>query len=196
MSTLSISILSHFILRTGMYIPSLTKDNAVSFLTGFQAGNKHNFNLIENISKHLENEYNIYGSNLGWPNQIEIYSTNKGLKWISGFKKISLEIFCLKLESNEIVEIQKAIKELIQRIIENIELKDSYPKSLWIDEWLGLVNLQKDWFFKLWSQEELNLIIEMNNEINRMNFIPEEIDDAFNNLLILTNKYKTTYNNI
>ncbi|MBD0403498.1 hypothetical protein [Flammeovirga sp. EKP202] len=92
---IDIIFLELFVHRLNMYIPSVTKDNIISFIHGYESGKKQN-DLTQTISELLESKYNIEKKACGWPHQIQTYSKRKRLSWVDGFKLIINEIIELK----------------------------------------------------------------------------------------------------
>ncbi|MEO6252973.1 MAG: hypothetical protein ABIO79_06695 [Ferruginibacter sp.] len=81
----------HFINRTGIYIPIIDKENIISFLSGYEIGTNGECAFIHNLSEYIEKEYKIERTSIGWPGQVQQYSTENNLEWVTSFKKIASE---------------------------------------------------------------------------------------------------------
>lgn len=80
-----------FLSKPNLWISSINKSSVVSFIHGFEAGAKNCF-FTNQIKQYMEMEFEIFGSNQGWPNQISIYAKKNGLEWDDAFFKISIKI--------------------------------------------------------------------------------------------------------
>ena len=86
-----IEILDHFLTKTSMWIHPINEATIVSFIHGFEArASKKTFTT--KVQKYLESEYDIYGSNLGWPQQIRIYSEKNSITWVEAFLEIGKQM--------------------------------------------------------------------------------------------------------
>lgn len=195
MGVIKLNTLTHFILRTGMWVPSPAKDTVTAFIYGYEAGSKDELKLSVEIKDYLERKFDITGSAMGWPYQVEQYSKKNGIDWISGFKRISMDILVNNLEQGD--DFDRAIREYVERIIERLENYEGFLNSSYLNDWLGIVCFDYDWFMKLWNKNQTELLREMDKEMRVIKLLPKTGNDSFNNLLILQHKYqklKTTYN--
>ena len=192
MGVIKLNTLTHFVLRTGMWVPKPAKDTVTAFINGYEAGSSDEFKLSVEIKNYLERKLDITGSAMGWPYQIEQFSAKNGINWISGFKRISIDILADNVEQGE--DFDKAIREYVERILERLENYEDFSNSTYLDNWLGIVCCENDWFVKLWNKSQMDLIIEMNEEIKGIKLSPETGKSSFNNLLCLKHEYEKLKN--
>lgn len=83
----SLEKISHFLTRTSMWIYPINETSIVSFIQGFEAGIGKNIFTTE-LTRYLESEYEIYGSNQGWPRQILLYAEKRNITWSEAFLEI------------------------------------------------------------------------------------------------------------
>lgn len=133
----------------GMYIPSVDKNNVMSFLIGYQIDKE--FFFSNKIQSYLE-ERGISSNALGMPEQVEQYAEHRNLDWVTAFIQISLEITA-KEDKNLIVDLN--LKSRIKGIIHRIE---SPVTDSWIQDWLSFCNSDEKWFRDLWLESEWNII--------------------------------------
>lgn len=85
------SILKHLLDKPKMWVNPLNETSIVSFIHGFEARTGHR-EFTDKIKEYLQDEYDIFGSSLGWPYQIRIYAENQNIDWISAFQEIGNKI--------------------------------------------------------------------------------------------------------
>lgn len=77
-----------FLKRPLMFIRTLNQNEVIAFVGGFEWGGETV--ITSGIKTHLEDKYQITGSNQGWPRQIEIYSKRKRITWFEAFQEVAL----------------------------------------------------------------------------------------------------------
>ncbi len=87
MKNKELKTLEHFLTRTSRWIHPTNKTSIVSFIHGFEAGIEKKSFTYE-IKEYLESEYEIYGSNQGWPHQIFLYAEKRKITWNEAFIEI------------------------------------------------------------------------------------------------------------
>ncbi|MCA0133951.1 hypothetical protein [Winogradskyella alexanderae] len=91
MTNKEVKTLEHFFDRTFMWIHPIDRNTITSFIHGFEAGSDNKF-FTTLLKKHLESEYNIFGSNQGWPNQVRLYAEKKEIDWNEAFFELGKTI--------------------------------------------------------------------------------------------------------
>jgi len=145
----NLKTIASFILRMGMYIYPIDKNNAISFLTGFEIDKEFFFST--KIKTYLE-ERGILSNSLGMRGQIQQYADDKHLDWLTAFIQISLEIIASEEKDMlKDLKLTNRIKGIIHRI-------ESPVANSWIQEWLAFCNSDKKWFQDLWKESEWSII--------------------------------------
>lgn len=84
-------LLTFFLKRMGMYIHPINRNTIVSFIHGFETAARSR-TFTEELKNYLEISYQIYGSNQGWPRQVELLAENWGVSWEDGFVQVATVI--------------------------------------------------------------------------------------------------------
>ena len=151
-----------FTLRIGMYTGKENRDTVTSFLHGYEIGRNNECNFIEQLMKSIEEEYEIKSRATGWTGQIEMVAEKLEMDWITIFKKQSLKLLTSKFTEPIKEEFASSIKSRINGKMLGIE---NHFRRDWITDWFGIVDLQSDWFIELWSDEELKLMKNIEEEL-------------------------------
>lgn len=164
-----LNTLMHFITRTGMYIGKVTDDSIISFIHGYEIGTEGKCNLTSSISELLSSQYGIKKMATGWPDQIREYGIKNNLNWVTSFRKISLKYFYETQDFNEDSEFKNSLKSRIESKIGqlNLEWVDSNFVD-WCDEWKGFVDVKEENFRTIWTDKELKIICDLDNEIDKI----------------------------
>lgn len=93
-----IETLLHFIERTGMHVYHINEISIESWIHGFEEG-INNKVFSTTLKEYIELNYDIYGSNRGWPRQIELYSEKYKKDWNESFLEIA-KIIVEKITKN------------------------------------------------------------------------------------------------
>jgi hypothetical protein len=175
-----------FILRTSMYTGEETKDRIVPFLNGYEIGTENQCFFTLQLRKCLEDRYYYEYRALGWPYQVDQFAKKRGLSWVSGFKRVSLELI---YESNT-SEFEQKFNDHIRKWIENRigNIKLHFGRG-WVDNWIGICDVRQNWFRKIWAKEELQLLIQLNKEIGSIIKQAKEQIKPTNKLLGLAEKF-------
>lgn len=179
--------LEHFVFRTQMYLPSVSRDTIVSFLSGYSLLKKP-FLFFENIRSYLKDNFGIVSESLSWAGLIDEYSKHKAISWVASFKKISLDIFANQDNVGN-TDLHKATKFFIANQISYFSYDYFNKNSNWMDNWIGVVAYDKQWFKDLFSNKELSLIKEINNEVYSI-YLNSVEEDRINNLLLLKYEFE------
>lgn len=147
-----------FVIRMGMYIYPVDKQNIMSFITGYQIDKE--FFFSEKIKQYLE-ENGLKIDSLGVTEQIQKYSNIHNIEWSTGFIQIALNIIAKKDD--------KILQELkIANRIRGIIYRIKYPiETSWIQDWLSFCNLTEKWFCNLWTEKELKVIELIDCEVKK-----------------------------
>lgn len=86
-----IEILEYLLDKTGLMVYPINKISIINFIYGFEAGIGHN-TFTSELKEYLEGKYDIYGSNPGWPRQVQLYAEKNNLEWSEAFIKIGKTI--------------------------------------------------------------------------------------------------------
>ncbi|MDC1162591.1 hypothetical protein OAT18_04035 [Tenacibaculum sp.] len=157
-----INFLSFFTLRIGMYTGKENKDTISAFIHGFEAGRDNDCKFIENLTNSIEKEYSIDTKATGWIEQIELLAERTESDWVTVFKKQSLKILIKELTQLSKKEFSISLRKRMSGKING--LKYNFCKS-WITDWFGIVDLKANWFKEIWSDNELILLTEIENEL-------------------------------
>ncbi|MDU1903318.1 MAG: hypothetical protein E6772_00935 [Dysgonomonas sp.] len=151
-------IIAAFIIRMGMYIYPIDKYNIMSFITGYQIDKEFFFSA--KIKQYLE-ENRIKSDSLGMTRQIQKYSDIHNIEWCTAFIQIGLSI--IAKEDDKVLQelkIGNRIRGIIYRIKSPIE-------NPWIQDWLSFCNLKEEWFYSLWTEQELDVIRLIDYEVKK-----------------------------
>jgi hypothetical protein len=152
--------LLHFITKTGMYIYPVDDKNIESFIHGYELGTKQKCDFTTLSKQYLIDNFKIIYSNDGWPGQIKRLAKKKSTSWVVTFKQIALNIIAEEQNSESLTLLKKILKPRIESKIERINmLGNPWLNDSWVEEWLSLCLVKRDWFKKIWNNEEF-LIIE------------------------------------
>jgi hypothetical protein len=160
-------LLLQFIVRTSMYIPCVDENNVISFIHGYECNNKK-CNFTNLLSDYMGKELKINKTAYGWPGQIKNISLKRKVSWVKTFKQISLEI--IFSEDNVIIN-NKMIKLIKSSIVSTIirikEKSPYYLDKISLDEWNTICLINRDWFKKIWSENNFQIIKLIKNEITK-----------------------------
>jgi hypothetical protein len=152
------TIITRFIVRTGMFITTQDKENIVSFITGYEIGSATcDFTML--LETYMLEAYEIPISNDRWIGQLTRLSELLSLTWVRTFKKLSLQLIlggntvALPNELSEIL--QTRIIGLIDRIAQT---GDPWFNESWVESWLSLCLIKCKWFREIWTENELSII--------------------------------------
>lgn len=85
-------IFAQFLLRPGMYVYPITRDNIISFLVGYEIGSRDRCKFTDLIGRKLEQKYHVEGSIYRWPDQIDRYASARYADWVQAFLTIATEV--------------------------------------------------------------------------------------------------------
>ena len=158
-----------FITRTGMFIGKVSKESIISFIHGYEIGTEGKCNISNLISELLTNEFDIKKMATGWNGQIEEYSKERNQNWILSFRQLTLKIFYRNENSKTDSDFKKHLKTRLESKIGQLNLEwVSVNFQNWCDEWKGLVDLKEEKFRKIWTEKELKIICDIDNEIDKI----------------------------
>jgi hypothetical protein len=150
--------LLHFIVRTPMFIVPQDKNNIVSFLHGYEYGDRTS-NLSALLKDFLTRKFNIPEVSTGWPGQIERLARRQAQHWVRTLKQVILELITEAGIEDLKEALDETIKRRVQALIERLDPK-GHPRfnEDWPEEWQILCVLNFEWFNHLWTPEELSAI--------------------------------------
>ena len=165
-----INTLWMFTLRIGMYTGEENRDTISSFLCGYEIGRDDECLFIEKISESIEEEYKIDCRATGWIGQVEKLAEILETDWVTVFKKQSLKILTDKFTESITIEFTNSIKKRINGKMSGV--KNHFRRD-WITDWFGIVDLEADWFNKIWTKNELRLLKEIEEELKSFGKVRE-----------------------
>ena len=169
MREIDLNTLMHFITRTGMYIGKVTDNSIISFIHGYEIGTEGKCNLTDSISELLSSQYSIKKMATGWPGQIREYGIKNKLNWVTSFRKITLKYFYQTQDFNADSEFKNFLKSRIESKIGQLNLEWVASNFQdWCDDWKGFVDLKEDNFRIIWTEKELKVISDLDNEIDKI----------------------------
>lgn len=157
-----LKLLWMFTLRIGMYTGKENKDTVLSFLHGYEIGRNNECHFIEKLSQSIEEEYQLESRATGWIGQIERLAEQLEMDWITIFKKQSLKVLTKAFDETEKIEFSNSIRKRINGKMSGI--KHHFQRN-WITDWFGIVDLTANWFKEIWSERELELMTEIEEEL-------------------------------
>ncbi|WP_025665520.1 hypothetical protein [Aquimarina megaterium] len=179
MREIDLNTLMLFITRTGMYIGKVSKESIISFIHGYEIGTEGKCKISGLISDLLFNEFGIKKMATGWNGQIEEYSKQRNQDWTISFRQLILKSFYRNENFVKDSEFNKHLKSRLESKIGQLNLEwVASDFQNWYDEWKGLVDLKEENFRIIWTEKELEVICDLDNEI----------DKIYNNKIQLTNK--------
>lgn len=92
-------LLEFFRLRPGMWIQPINQTTVVAFIHGLEAG-ANDQRFTQTLKAYLETTHDLYGSNQGWPRQIQLYAEKMDLDWAAAFFELAAVVLN-RLESSE-----------------------------------------------------------------------------------------------
>lgn len=180
-----LNIVMNFITRTGMFIGKVSDDSIISFIHGYEIGTDGKCNLTEPISELLSSQYSITKIATGWPGQIGEYAIKNEFDWITSFRKVVLKHFYLTQDFNVDSEFKTALKSRIESIIDQLNINwVSYNFKDWMNEWNGLTDFSEKTFRSIWNKDELEILAELDNEINKIKNNQTQLTDRLLELRI------------
>lgn len=165
-----LKLLWMFILRIGMYTGIENKDTISSFLYGYEIGRDNECNFIEMLAKSIEEQYKIRSKATGWVGQIEGLAEKLETDWITIFKSQSLKILTSKFNEPMTREFTESIKRRMNGKMLGV---DNHFRRDWIADWFGIVDLSANWFKEMWSDIELKLLNEIEQELKSFGKVRE-----------------------
>jgi hypothetical protein len=163
-------LLWHFTLRISMYTGKENEGRIMSFLHGYEAGRNNQCQFIEKLSDSIEKEFKIVSYATGWSGQIERTAQKFETDWVTVFKKQSLKV--LTEEFPDLID-DDLIDSLKKKVIGKAERVSRHFSKDWITGWFGIVDLSADWFRKIWSKRELELMSNIEEELKSFGKIRE-----------------------
>jgi len=80
--------LRHFLTYPKMFVSDTEKWQIISFIHGFEFALDDN-SITESISDFFQKTHNIFGSNSGWPYQVEQFADKNSIGWFESFKIVT-----------------------------------------------------------------------------------------------------------
>ncbi len=148
-----ITILTHFLIRTEMYIGKETKSNIISFLIGFQMGINKEYKEFDDFFNFLQKKYRIGNQSQSWWGQVEEYSKKNNLEWCVSIKRLLFDYFYSINDFENNLEFVEIHKSRIKKLIDNYN--DEYDVKA---KWESFVILNNENFVSIWNEEELKEI--------------------------------------
>lgn len=165
MQTKDIKLLLYFTLRTGMYTPGEKRETIIAFLAGYEIGRDKECDFSEKLSSSIKAEYKIDKRNMGWVGQIDRLANKLDLDWVSVLKKQILKVLIKELHNTpEEAECLSFIKDYVNTHIRGVS-HHTFLGRQWIIDWFGIVDLKANWTKTLWSEKELELMTELEQEL-------------------------------
>lgn len=81
-------LLTFFLERMNMFIYPINRDTITAFIHGFEIGGRTRL-FTQELKEYIEEQYQVYGSNQGWPRQVELLANQWELSWENSFIKIA-----------------------------------------------------------------------------------------------------------
>lgn len=154
MNSIHREFLIFFFLRKGMYVNPVNRDTVVSFLAGYECGQREHM-FIPLLKETLTNKYKLPYSNTGWIGQMDKLAEREGDTWVNALTKLSLFILCEQEE-----ELTEKSKEFLKHAISaKINQSDWQPHfKSWENDWATFSFLKHKWVKTLWTPEEWKVI--------------------------------------
>jgi hypothetical protein len=145
-----------------MYLGEVNKDRIISFVTGYEFGSKSNPQFTIELTEHLKEKYLIPYRALGWPFQVQQLANKRGISWVSAFKAVSLEL----LNQSPSQEFEQKLKQYLRGLVRNkVNAPEYHFGRRWIEDWIGICDLNQNWFQQLWNEDEWKLLIRLNTVV-------------------------------
>lgn len=157
-----LKLLWMFTLRTGMYTGVENQYTISSFLHGYEAGREGECDFTGRLSISILEDYKIEGKATGWPGQIHLVAEQLNTEWTVVFKQQSLKIISSELPNLNLQEFQESLRKRIHGMASGLNYQ--FGKG-WVIEWFGIVNLSTEWFKKIWTGIEFEIIEEIESEL-------------------------------
>ena len=177
------------------------KDKAgyiISYIHGYEAGSNGKCNFSKLLSELLESEFKLKRRAMGWNGQLIEFGKENNLTWETSFKKIGLKVLSKYFQGESKNKFEEIIKVITQSKIEQIEVAsfknqdwtiNRFGKN-WINKWIGLIALEEKWFQEIWTNKELEILLDINKEIIKIENKEQENIIANNELIRLVNNFK------
>jgi hypothetical protein len=154
-----------FITRMPMYITVSDEWNVVSFVNGYELGALNN-GFTEGFKPWLSKKYRVNAGSTGWHGQISLISEKLGWSWLRTFRNSALEFIVTTTIHDLSSDLESLLKTRMQILIERINSSETNAMDLvWKEEWLAFYSTA-DWFNKLWTSDELQVIRSVNQQIH------------------------------
>ena len=183
-----------------MFIIKDKKEYIMAFMTGYEIGKESN--LLTELSTFLEEKYKYPKIPKGWSGQIDVFSNETGLSWESSFNRIMLETLMEDMDSSEESKTKGLIKSIIRSKIAHLSPKvfniekngikiNKWSGKEWINKWLGLVDIDQNWFRNYWNKEELSVIEKIDIEVKILyeELVEKSINLPSKELISLSKKF-------
>ncbi len=145
-----------------MYLAEVNKDRIIAFITGYEIGAETNPQFTTELIKYLEEEHHIPFRALGWPYQIQQLANKRRTSWVAAFKAVSLEL----LNRSPSQEFGQKLNQYVRRTVRNkVNAPEYHFGRVWIEDWIGICDLNQCWFKHLWNEEEWELLIRLNTVV-------------------------------
>jgi len=145
-----------------MYTGKENEGRITSFLHGYEAGRNDECQFIKKLSNSIKKEFKVESKATGWNGQIERTAQKLETEWVTVFKRQSLKI--LTEEFSDSIE-KDLIDSLKKRIIGKIRGVDNHFCKDWVTDWFGIVDLSMDWFKRIWTKKELEMMSNIEEEL-------------------------------
>ena len=178
-----LKLLFSFTLRIGMFTGKENKDTVISFLNGYEIGRQNECKFTQKLSDSIKKEFRINTRATGWNGQIENTAQKLETDWITVFKRQSLKV--LTEEFSDLID-DDLIDSFKKRMIGKVGGVNYHFRKDWIIDWFGIVDLSADWFRKIWSIRELELISNIEEELKAFGKV-NELNEQINPTDILKN---------
>lgn len=185
-----------FTLRIAMYTGIENSNSVSSFLHGYEIGRDNECRFIEKLSNSIEKEYKIECRATGWIGQLERLAEKLETDWITVFKKQSLRILSSYSTDSIKVEFADSIKKRINGKMTGV--KNHFRRD-WITDWYGIVDLESVWFNRIWTNQELFLLQEIEKELaayGKVRDIPIQIQPTTNLITLCDRMHEEMKNKI
>jgi hypothetical protein len=145
-----------------MYTGKENRDTIMSFLYGYEIGRSGQCEFIEKLSKSIAQEYGIEKLATGCWGQIEMTARELETDWVTIFKKQSIKV--LTTEFSDLID-EELILSFKKRIVGKTGRVNNHFRKYWITDWFGIIDLSADWFKKMWTKRELEMITNIEEEL-------------------------------
>ena len=167
--------LLNFIVRPGMFVPTVKDTTIVSFIGGYEIGTNR-CDFTTQLKCHLKDNLKIEYSSDGWPGQIKKYANKKSISWIIAFQQLGLEILASEKGGGLNAEMKDILKKRIEGLIDRIsESGAHWFKEHWIDDCISFLAIKSIWFNKLWSEEEFRILKSIISLIKKEQVFEDQI---------------------